>query len=169
MTQEQQKQFIDQQLVSYDGIAWSNAMMKAKQNDLAAIVDALCRYMEEHHKRVISMKDNPLEVVVRCKAGSIQPECTIFRLLYKKRQKKNCILIEYVLTEYLDNDPIVRQRSIKHVEGGDIETVKDRLVEMKIFTQELANSICEWEDHWKMWEEYCRIEKERTVGRIQES
>lgn len=101
-----------------------NNRLIARQTNLKILVDSLCLYMKEHQRETIEL-NNPI-ISKKCDGPDSSSDICIYKI-HLNKSGKSCDM-EYVIAEYMKDNPIMRRMTLKQISTSYIVWVTDCLV-----------------------------------------
>lgn len=128
---------------------WEQERVAARQKDLKILVDALCHSMKEK-----GIKDYSFAKAVGIKKCG--PFCGSYIQVDKLFLKANGkgVDMQYILTDYIGDNPISRRCSIKQVLTSYIEALTDRLIYEGLIEASVKDSMAALPDYETRYKAY---------------
>ena len=143
------------EIINYEYL--DNEKLKARQYDLKVLVDAL--YLSMKNKGIMEyiFQDEPL--VKKC--GRREPSYIFIEKLFLKEKGKS-VYMQYILSDYIDNNPISRKCSVKQVLTSYITNLTDALIEEGLIDLSIKDKMNALENYNTQYKEYLDNKKKTT-------
>ncbi len=130
---------------------WEKEKVSARQKDLKVLVDTLCRSMKEKGiTEYIFGKPLCIKKCGRDMGSYIQVD----KLFLKENGRG--VDMQYILCDYIANNPIVRRCSLKQVLTSYIEDLTDRLITEGLIEYSVKDSMIALPDYEARYKEYLK-------------
>ena len=130
---------------------WEQEEITARQKDLKVLVDALCLSMKEKGIREFVFEKRMF--IKKC--GRNGSGYIFVDKLFLKDNGKG-VDMQYILNDYIADNPIVRKCSIKQVLTSNIEFLTDHLISEGLIEASVKESMVALPDYEARYEEYLK-------------
>ena len=133
---------------------WEKEKLKARQADLKVLVKALYASMASRNLTEYTFSDSLL--LEKYCAGD-PGEIFVDKLFL--REKSKGVDMQYIIADYINNNPIIRRCTIKQVVSSDIAYLADRLIKEGLIDLSVKESMTAFVDYENRYKEYINNKK----------